>query len=591
MSVLRLLSPFAAPRRLLYVTAAGVDCWRVGAGGLVFETAFPADEFAVARFYDWTESPRNAATMEYVVLADLIEEDFRAESIPPVRGRDRTNLLERRLTQSYRETPYLHADSLGIESDETAKRRDERLTLSALTNPAPIDFWVRLLLANQHRVVGVANPGLLADDVLRKLGTPSEKGSGPQLLVTWNSAGLRQTLVLDGAVRFSRLNAFSELADRTVTVSDLQGGLAQGIADEVVRTHQYALGQRVIARDAASLPVVMVLPQALRETVAKRCADSARLQYVFLDTPDLFQNVPRLGNPHGVGGLETLYLERLRRGRRRGAMPGYAPPGITGFFDNARLAKRIIVGGAVAGAAGVGFAAWFGWQAWDAGQQEEQARQQAARATAQYRSIAATFPPTPVPLERMKTSVAAVEKYAQVKAQPEGLVTDVSRALANAPGYELQRIEWFASASPNVGLRRGELADASRAPPEPDTAQGAENAVALPRFEVVVLTGWLAGPAQPAGPTATPVTWSERELLQRAQDVVKALRKVPRASSVEALRMPLDLSPNSKVQTEPSGDPRAGSRLIIRVVRPARALEAGPATPAQPASPGPRATP
>jgi hypothetical protein len=377
------LSLFRPPRRLLYVTARGVDCWRVSATGLVYETAFDADEFAVARFYDYTESlGSQSPAVEYVVLADLVEEEFKPDAIPPVRGRDRKALIERRRTQNFRDTPYSTAVSFGLEQAEAVgdKRRDERINLLALTQTSAIDFWVKLLLANEHRVVGVASPALLSAAVLAQ---HAREQAGPQLLVTWNSAGLRQTFVEGGKPRFSRLNAFDELAGADTAT------LGQAIAAEIVRTRQYALTLRVLARDGGALDAIVVLPPELHQATAAHALDDHALRYRFVNVA--VPTAKMASTSHGVAGLEALYLKVLRRGNAHGALPGFAPPVTTLFAAQAGARNQVIIGGALAGALGIGVAAWFTVQALGIGNQADQLRAQTAQATEQYRRVAATF--------------------------------------------------------------------------------------------------------------------------------------------------------------------------------------------------------
>ncbi|HEX5636952.1 MAG TPA: hypothetical protein VFY78_07710, partial [Gammaproteobacteria bacterium] len=67
------------------------------------------------------------------VLVDVIEEDFRIESIPHVYGSDRLALVKRQIERYFRSSGrYVWHQ---FHDRETSGRRDDRVLLAALTNP------------------------------------------------------------------------------------------------------------------------------------------------------------------------------------------------------------------------------------------------------------------------------------------------------------------------------------------------------------------------------------------------------------------------------------------------------------------------
>ena len=73
------------------------------------------------------------------LFIDLSEEDFRLDTIPHVGGSDREAILNRKLAQIYRNTPYRHAL---LQGRETEGRRDDRVIYTAVTNPEVLRPWV-----------------------------------------------------------------------------------------------------------------------------------------------------------------------------------------------------------------------------------------------------------------------------------------------------------------------------------------------------------------------------------------------------------------------------------------------------------------
>ena len=87
-----MLSP---ARRLLCITAHGCDCFLVHGGGLVLEAHFepdPAEDFAA-----FVQSRKRSV---FTAVADQLEEDFRQDTMPYLRGPARTRLLERKAGQT-----------------------------------------------------------------------------------------------------------------------------------------------------------------------------------------------------------------------------------------------------------------------------------------------------------------------------------------------------------------------------------------------------------------------------------------------------------------------------------------------------------
>ena len=82
------------------------------------------------------------------IIVDTVEEDFRFETLPHIRGRDRTEMVGRKLKQLYRATPYC---SFALQERESGKRRDDRYLFAALTNPDLLLPWLRAIEAAEQQ--------------------------------------------------------------------------------------------------------------------------------------------------------------------------------------------------------------------------------------------------------------------------------------------------------------------------------------------------------------------------------------------------------------------------------------------------------
>src|SRR3990172_2022779 len=86
------------------------------------------------------------------MIVDAVEEDSRLESLPHSVGSDRTDMVNRKLKQHYRNTPYISAQLRGRDS---GKRRDDRYLFCALTNPELIAGWVQAVIEHGLPMAGI----------------------------------------------------------------------------------------------------------------------------------------------------------------------------------------------------------------------------------------------------------------------------------------------------------------------------------------------------------------------------------------------------------------------------------------------------
>lgn len=132
-------------------------------------------------------------------LVDLIEEDFRLDTIPYVRGNDRRELLNRKLNQMFRATPFRHAIVI---DREAAGRRDNRVLYTSITNPELLNPWLEILEMVRVPLVGIYSAPLLSARLLKPLGQVAKH----VLLVTLHQGNqLRQSYTHLGKTKFSRM--------------------------------------------------------------------------------------------------------------------------------------------------------------------------------------------------------------------------------------------------------------------------------------------------------------------------------------------------------------------------------------------------
>jgi hypothetical protein len=140
----------------------------------------------VAAFAAWLGSlPVSARKRPSYLICDLTETDLRIDTVPHLSGSDRAQVLERKLAQTFRATPYRYATIVGRLADG---RRDDQVLLCALTNPDLISPWVDALLRVEAKLVAiVAAPLLIAKSAAT---TPAKANELKQNVVVTACAGV-----------------------------------------------------------------------------------------------------------------------------------------------------------------------------------------------------------------------------------------------------------------------------------------------------------------------------------------------------------------------------------------------------------------
>ncbi len=99
-------------KQLLYLTNDQLTAYQWEKGSHSIGHIFPNDEDGWEDFSLYLGGSHNTLTY---LLADLVEEDFQRDTLPHVLGRSRQALVQRRLSQLYRDTPYRQAIRQGRE--------------------------------------------------------------------------------------------------------------------------------------------------------------------------------------------------------------------------------------------------------------------------------------------------------------------------------------------------------------------------------------------------------------------------------------------------------------------------------------------
>ena len=494
-------------RRLLYVTSRKVSSYQWAGGRLEEEAVFANDEDGVTEF---AKLVADAPLALYYLVADVVEEDFHTETIPFVRGGDRRMLLGRKLAQRYRDISLALTMSLGF---ETGGRREERILFSSFTNTQQFQPWLAALRAQEARLVGMYSIPIIAPVVGKRIGLGTLKR---YLLVSHLQAGLRQTYVEDGKIRFSRLGRV-ENADPT--------SIAQSCAVESARIQQFLTNTRVLSRDSGPLEVVVLAPSEELEVFKRTCISSASLNFQILDLDATCSSAGLKGFPPSTFA-ERLYLHAIALSQ---PAEQFADNAYRRFYHLWRAKVALYASGAAIFAfcgllAGIKLLDLI-----SVNQLASMDREQQRRLDEQYARLQAQFPKTPTSPENLKLLVKNFDLLERQSTTPEKVFTEISRALADVPQIEIEKLDWQIAMPPVAKQGSVDTKSAGAAPPAP--AGSPSQPGADPRLQVVEISGRIN----------IPQASDYRGISVIINQFVEGLRQRP-GISVISTRLPFDIT-------------------------------------------------
>lgn len=394
--------------RILYLTDQGLVVFRREKGWVREEARFspdPEGQTRYARFLD-------LAPGRYDLLWDLGQEIYREEALPRLRGKERQQLVQRKLAQHFPHSPFRGALPLGISRQQ---REEESFLFLALTAPEVTQAWVAPLEARQLPVGQVTCLPLILARLVRQGWLP-----GQGLLLTRQGDRLRQSYFAQGQLHFSRqviLPAGPETWPQLLR--------------ETAHCHQYLLGQRLLERHQ---PLAVHL-LSLGEEGPEGRAEGQEPPWCRLDATALARHLGASPASPSIT-LPQLWAQALVR---KPPSTAFAPAALGQTYRWQRW-ERILVG------AGAGsFCLGLALGALDLGE----ARQWQQIATANQQALIASPGPlptgetqSPAPPSVPPTLLARLEQLEEQRPDPRCLFHQLSGLLDRTPGLRLTRLEW-----------------------------------------------------------------------------------------------------------------------------------------------------
>lgn len=453
------------------------------------------------------------------VLVDVVEEEYRQETIPHVSAVDRRAVLARKYARLFRGTAYHHALAQGRESEG---RRDDRVLLTAITRAEVLTPWLTPLIEHKVPVAGIYSLPVLSERLLKRIGA---LGSNVLLISLQKASGLRQTFFRDGQIKISRLAHMPRLGSVPFT---------DHLLGEVEKLRRYLNSLALISRDSPLSIYILSHGQLLTE-LEQHCHDSDNEKFVLLDVD---QVATRVGLAEGGGShFSDVMFARLLAGE----VPAnhYAQPEETQYYTLHRLrialatASLLMVLGS-GGWSGINFIEGVNFK-----QQALDASQKARFYGQRYELARAKLPPTPVEPEQIKTAVDAVATLREYKPDPASLLSVLGGVLARAPQVSLDELTWSAGADPD-----GEVVPVAKRRDAGETPLAVDGQY----YQIAELSAHLE-----------PFDGDFRKAIAVVDGLADELKAQALVHSVKVLQYPLDVRPEASVSGSATA---AGARVV-----------------------------
>jgi len=495
-----------AKRRVLFLSAqkAAVYHWQNGRPGSSY--LFDVHEEGRLNFERYLRESPNT-TMH--ILADVFDEEYRRDVIPHVLGPDRAAILDRKKSRLFRDTPYQYTR---VQGREAGGRRDDRILLSALTNPVIIEQWTALLDKYKVPLAGIHSLPLFTESLLKEI----PQNSDYMLVVSMQSiSGLRQTFFQDREFRVSRLVQMPRYGTLPY---------APYLEEEIEKIRRYLSSLRLISLEKP-LDIYIFLTGNLLEELRDFYESSNLIRYHFLDINEM---AAKAGFPLNLNTpfCDQYFAYQFLKKRQ---------PNYYATRTNMRYATLRRMRLAMLGASMLLMVSAFIWSGlyFMAGltlkQNSIAAENKTNFYTTRYDVAHGRLPKTPVDAGDLKVAVEIATTLKRYKSTPVEMMQALSRGLNQFPEIKLDLIDWKTSMEPKMSFDN--------------------NAPAAANTPAVVDVNADAGRKkyrfyQQARVNAhlEPFDGNFRKAIETINNFAETLKAVPEVQDARVLTLPLDVS-------------------------------------------------
>lgn len=398
----------ATPQKLI----AGV--WRMGQ--LSTHQQFANDEAGYQQFARFIETM--TSTPVYLVV-DAVEEDYRHESLPHTLGQARREMVQRKLTQLFRNSQYRAAQWMGRDSQQ---RKDDRYLMVSISNHEFFRPWMELLKSAQAPLVGVYLLSMLSQALIKRL-----KINHSHFLFTERlSSGLRQSYFNEGVLRVSRMVPIS-----TSSVEHLSGMYV----NETEKTRLYLIGQRLLPRDS-KLPIVIPSFGAENQAICREIVNVSSMPCEAVLIQDLIKGLhwsETLIKEHP----ELLHMHLLAIGDVPSSL---APTEASRFYQLHQINRGLWITATSILMLGISVASYNEWNRHEHQREADRDGLETEVQMRQYEDVAKSFPKTNVSGGDLERAVHLYQRFQGYSRSPERDFKVLALVLDKFPDIQINRI-------------------------------------------------------------------------------------------------------------------------------------------------------
>ena len=510
-----LLSKFEfTNRRVLYLSAHKAAIYHWQRGDLASSYLFDSNEEGRAYFERYLNESQKSPIY---ILTDLFEEEYRQDTIPHVFGPDRKAILERKKGRLFRDTPYYYSRIIGREEEG---RKDDRVLLTAITNPKLITPWIKLIDAYKVPLAGIYSLPLFSESIIKHIDDPANH----LLLVSLQSiSGLRQTFFYNKQFRISRLVQMPRYGTEPY---------APHIQEEVEKIRRYLNSLRLTSMEEP-LHICFLLSADLLDELKGELSDSTSIRYDFYDINKLLKSA---GSKQTVSTpfSDKFYAHQILQSRPANF---YASGTEKRYFTMRNLRYGMLVSSALLL---LSSAVWSGFNLMGGlsyKQRSISAQNKAEFYNIRYQLARERLPQTPVEPEDLKVAVELANKLEQYKTTPLDMIRLISTGTDAYPSIKLDNFQWAVSIDPNISL------GAKRASPAPPNRANIGHSklsstdTGYDYYQIALVNGHL-----------DPFNGDYREAIDQINKFVDVLRARDSVHDVSIVSLPLDVSSDASLQ-------------------------------------------
>lgn len=517
-------------RRLLFLSAHKAAIYHWNGTDLGSSYLFDVNEDGRAYFERYLNE---TAKLPTYILTDFFEEEYRQDTVPHVFGPDRQAILLRKKGRLFRDTPYFYSRVIGREAEG---RKDDRILMTALTNPDLVKPWVSMLDNYKVPLAGIYSVPLFTESILKHLENPSDH----LLIVTLQSiSGLRQTFFQDREFRISRLVQMPRYGTEPY---------APYIREEIEKIRRYLNSMRLITEEDP-LEICFLLSGDLLDELKEHHEDSALVRYEFYNIDELLKSV---GSSQTITTCfsDKLFAHQLLKQKPRNY---YASGRDRRYFTMRTLRYAMIVTGALLL---LGSAAWSGFNLMEGLTYKQRsliAENKARFYDQRYQMARERLPDIPVEPEDLKVAVELAHKIRDYKTSPLKMVQAVSAVTGRHPDIRLDEFQWTASVDPNLNMSGSGNGQAQQ-PGKIGYGNVSYKDTGYDYYQIAHINGHL-----------DPFNGNYREAIDEINAFADELRSRDDIHDVSILNLPLDVSSDTSLSGNTGSDSRQAD-FSIRVV-------------------------